>query len=100
MAIDVYCIEHVGKNIDVELALRNVINSIIIDSQNDDVYTSFRVSGSDSDQTIIEYINYGSDRLSNYDYFIETGMIPAETAEKYKIYQKWTEDNRENYANL
>lgn len=100
MTINAYSIEHVGKNIDVELALRNVINSIIIDSQNDDVYTSFRVSGSDSDQTIIEYINYGSDRLSNYDYFIETGMIPAETAEKYKIYEKWKEDNRENYANL
>lgn len=100
MTINAYSIEHVGKNIDVELALRNVINSIIIDSQNDDVYTSFRVSGSDSDQTIIEYINYGSDRLSNYDYFIETGMIPAETADKYKIYEKWKEDNRENYANL
>ena len=100
MTINAYSIEHVGKNIDVELALRNVINSIIIDSQNDDVYTSFRVSGSDSDQAIIEYINYGSDRLSNYDYFIETGMIPAETAEKYKIYEKWKEDNRENYANL
>lgn len=100
MTINAYSIEHVGKNIGVELALRNVINSIIIDSQNDDVYTSFRVSGSDSDQTIIEYINYGSDRLSNYDYFIETGMIPAETADKYKIYEKWKEDNRENYANL
>lgn len=100
MTINAYSIEHVGKNINVELALRNVINSIIIDSQNDDVYTSFRVSGSDSDQTILEYINYGSDRLSNYDYFIETGMIPSETAEKYKIYEKWKEDNRENYATL
>lgn len=100
MTINAYSIEHIGKNIDVELALKNVINSIIIDSQNDDVYTSFRVSGSDSDQTIIEYINYGSDRLSNYDYFIETGMIPAKTADKYKIYEKWKEDNRENYANL
>lgn len=100
MTINAYSIEHVGKNIDVELALRNVINSIIIDSQNDDVYTSFRVSGSDSDQTILEYINYGSDRLSNYDYFIETGMIPSETAEKYKLYEKWKEDNREEYANL
>lgn len=100
MTINAYSIEHVGKNIDVELALRNVINSIIIDSQNDDVYTSFRVSGSDSDQTILEYINYGSDRLSNYDYFIETGMIPSETAEKYKNYEKWKENNREEYANL
>lgn len=100
MTINAYSIEHVGKNIDVELALRNVINSIVIDSQNDDVYTSFRVSGSDSDQTILEYINYGSDRLSNYDYFIETGMIPSGTAEKYKKYEQWKNDNREEYANL
>ena len=100
MTINAYSIEHVGKNIDVELALRNVINSIVIDSQNDDVYTSFRVSGSDSDQTILEYINYGSDRLSNYDYFIETGMIPSKTAEKYKKYEQWKNDNREEYANL
>lgn len=100
MTINAYSIEHVGKNIDVELALRNVINSIVIDSQNDDVYTSFRVSGSDSDQTILEYINYGSDRLSNYDYFIETGMIPSGAAEKYKKYEQWKNDNREEYANL
>ena len=100
MIINAYSIEHVGKNIDVELALRNVINSITIDSQNDDVFTSFRVSGADSDQTILEYINYGSDRLSNYDYFIETGMIPTDTAEKYKLYGKWKDDNREEYANL
>lgn len=100
MTINAYSIEHVGKNINVELALRNVINSITIDSQNDDVFTSFRVSGADSDQTILEYINYGSDRLSNYDYFIETGMIPSETAEKYKKYEQWKNDNREEYANL
>lgn len=100
MTINAYSIEHVGKNINVELALRNVINSITIDSQNDDVFTSFRVSGADSDQTILEYINYGSDRLSNYDYFIETGMIPSETAEKYKKYERWKNDNREEYANL
>lgn len=100
MTINAYSIENVGKNIDVELALRNVINSIVIDSQNDDVYTSFRVSGSDSDQTILEYINYGSDRLSNYDYFIETGMIPSGTAENYKKYEQWKNDNREEYANL
>lgn len=100
MTINAYSIEHVGKNINVELALRNVINSITIDSQNDDVFTSFRVSGADSDQTILEYINYGSDRLSNYDYFIETGMIPSKTAEKYKKYEQWKNDNREEYANL
>ena len=100
MTINAYSIEHVGKNIDVELALRNVINSITIDSQNDDVFTSFRVSGADSDQTILEYINYGSDRLSNYDYFIETGMIPSGAAEKYKKYEQWKNDNREEYANL
>lgn len=100
MTINAYSIEHVGKNINVELALRNVINSITIDSQNDDVFTSFRVSGANSDQTILEYINYGSDRLSNYDYFIETGMIPSKTAEKYKKYEQWKNDNREEYANL
>lgn len=100
MTINAYSIENIGKNLNFELALRNVINSINISAQNDDVFTSFRVSGADSDQTILEYINYGSDRLYNYDYFIEIGMIPSSTAEKYKAYEKWKDDHREEYSNL
>lgn len=70
MTINAYSIEHIGKNIDVELALRNVINSIIIDSQNDDVYTSFRVSGSDSDQTIGSSFCLLQNKVSNACIFV------------------------------
>lgn len=91
-------VAEIGNDLNIELSLRNVINSINITDQNDVIYNCFRVAGADEDQAIIEYINYGSDRLYNYDYFIETGMIPEDTAAKYQMYKDYLEDNRQAYA--
>lgn len=100
LEINIHSIENLGKDLEMELSLRNVINSITIKSQNENVYTSFRVSGADNEQALLEYINYGSDRLYNFDYFIETNMIPEDTAKKYKKYEEWLNAHRKEYANL
>lgn len=93
-------IENLGNDLNIELSLRNVINTISITDQNDKIYNSFRCSGADDDQVLLEYINFGSDKLQNYDYFIETGMIPEETANKYKIYEEYKDSKRQEYANF
>lgn len=100
LTINAYAVENIGKSLNLELSLRNVINSITITDQNDVIYNSFRTVGADDDQVMLEYINFGSDRIYNYNYFIETGMIPAETAEKYKAYAEFKESKRQEYSDL
>ena len=91
-------IENLGNDLNIELSLRNVINDISITDQNDKIFNAFRCAGADDDQVLLEYVNFGSDRLYNYDYFIETGMIPSDTADKYKTYKEYVDSNRQIYA--
>ena len=91
-------LESLGKNLNIELNLRNVINTITITDQNDDFYTRFRVTGNDSDTPLIEYINYGSDKIVNLDYCINSGMLKDEIVNKYNIYRDFIENNRQAYA--
>lgn len=98
--INAYAIKDIGKSLNIELSLRNVINTISITDQNDVLYNSFRVAGADEEQTILEYINFGSNRICNYNYFIETGMIPSSTAKKYRLYEEFKESKRKEYSDL
>lgn len=91
-------IENLGKDLNLELSLRNVINSVSITDQNEDFYTCFRVAGNDTDDTLIEYINYGSDKIYNLDYCISAGMLDSGIAQKYEKYTEFLEANRLLYA--
>lgn len=98
--INAYSIESIGKNLNIELSKRNVINNISIDNSNSDstLHTRFRVSGKDSDTNLLEYINFGSPFLDNLEYQIENGLLSPATANKYKTYETVRESKREEYA--
>lgn len=91
-------VESLGKDLNIELNLRNIINDIQITDRNDDYYTRFRVSGNDSETAILEYINYGSDKIENISYCIESGMLDDATVEKYNKYKTFLDENRKQYA--
>lgn len=91
-------VESLGKDLNIELNLRNIINDIQITDRNDDYYTRFRVSGNDSETVILEYINYGSDKIENINYCIESGMLDDVTVEKYNKYKTFLDENRKQYA--
>lgn len=97
--IDFVTLESLGKDLNIELNLRNFVNSIDITDQNDDYYNRFRVTGNDPDVALLEYINYGSDKLDNLDYAIANEQLSPSTIEKYNAYKKFIEDNRNAYAN-
>lgn len=96
--IDFVKLESLGKDLNIELNLRNFINSINIVDRNDEYFNRFRVSGNDSETPIIEYINYGSDKIVNLDYCMKSGMFESSTIEKYNLYKEWLENNRNAYA--
>lgn len=91
-------LENLGSSMNLEFTFRNVINDIEIKDKNNKYYTRFRVAGNDSDSSLIEYINYGSDKLINIDYCIQTGKVSTEIAEKYAVYKEFVDSHREEYA--
>ena len=91
-------LENLGSSMNLELTFRNVVNDIEIKDKNDKYYTRFRVAGNDADSSLIEHINYGSDKLINIDYCIDTGKVSKETADKYVAYKEFVESHREEYA--
>lgn len=91
-------LENLGSSMNLEFTFRNVINDIEIKDKNDKYYTRFRVAGNDSDSSLIEYINYGSDKLINIDYCIQTGKVSTEISEKYAVYKEFVDSHREEYA--
>ena len=86
--IDFVKLESLGKDLNIELNLRNFINAIDIVDRNDEYFNRFRVSGSNSETPIIEYINYGSDKIINLDYCMKSGMFEESTIEKYNLYKE------------
>lgn len=91
-------LENLGSSMNLEFTFRNVINDIEIKDKNDKYYTRFRVAGNDSDSSLIEYINYGSDKMVNIDYCVETGMLSDEIITKYNSYKVFVDSHREEYA--
>lgn len=91
-------LENLGGDMNLCLSLRNVINSITITDKNEEYYTRFRVAGADNESTLLAYINYGSDRLENLDYAINTGKMDSALSEKYQKYVEFRESHREDYA--
>lgn len=91
-------LENLGSSMNLEFTFRNVVNDIDIKDKNGKYCTRFRVSGNDADSSLIEYINYGSDKLINIDYCIQTGKVSTEIAEKYAVYKEFVDSHREEYA--
>lgn len=100
--ISAYPIESVGKSLNIEFSRRNVINQADIDysNTNDELITRFRVSGKNTEQTIFEYINFGSPYLDNINYFLDSGILAEETAAKYRNYEKVKESKRQSYLDI
>lgn len=92
-------LDSLGKDLNIELNLRNFINDIDVIDRNDDYYNRFRVYGNNSSESLIEYINYGSNKIENLNYAFETRMLDESTKEKYYAYKEFVDSNREEYAN-
>lgn len=96
--IDAIKLDKFGQDMNLVFTLRNVINSITIKDQNDEYYTRFRVAGNNPDSALIEYINYGSDRLENLSYCIQSGMLDDSIVQKYNTYKEFVDTHRQEYA--
>lgn len=95
--IHVRNLETIGKTLNLECSFRNLISSAEITDKQSDLYTCFRVAGGDENVSVA-YVNFGSDRIENLDYFIQCGIIPRECADKYRLYRRYRLSRQEAYT--
>ena len=97
--INAYKVENVGKDTHIYLSIHNLVRSKTIAPSSDTIYTSFSVLADDN-QDILSFANFGSNEITNYEYFMNPIWFKEETITKYRAYQKNIETKRERYMQI
>lgn len=93
--INVYRPASIGKNTNINLGFRNLENSNSITSDDNNLFTRYRVYG--ADQMTIESVNFGSNIIENLQNFLDTRYMSEELIIKYRNWQKFVETKRPSY---
>lgn len=97
--INAYKVENVGQDTHIYLSIHNLITNQVITPSSDNIYTQFTVLADDN-ADILPYANFGSNTISNYDYFLNPIWFDADTIEKYNVYKANVDAKRERYMEL
>lgn len=93
--ISAYRPEHLGKNTNVNLGFRNVEVSNNVESDENNLYTRYNVSGGEN--LDIRYVNFGSDIIENLSYYMTEKHMPSSLIPKYKLWLSDVENKRIDY---
>lgn len=94
LTINVYRAENVGKESGLTIGFRNIENTNNISVDENSIYTQYRVSGDNSNNSYdidLSYVNFGSNIIENLSYFLTEKYMPVSLIVKYKA---WYEDMR------
>lgn len=87
--INVYDADNAVKNVPLFLSNKNLISQLEAEELSDEIVTCLSVYGA-NDVSIISVNPNGTDRIYNLDYFIKTGDISKDLADKWN---QWKRDN-------
>lgn len=96
--VNAYDVNTFGDNTNVMIGVRNLINTVDVDCDEDSVYTRFNVRG-DGELTVAN-VNYGDERIFNLDYFLDTKYMPQSLIDKIIEWKTWRENNRDDFIDL
>lgn len=96
--INAYDVEFFGEDTSVTVGVRNLINTVNVNCNEDSVYTRFNVRG--DDELTVANVNYGDERIFNLDYFLDTKYMPQSLIDKLDEWIAWRDSNREDFINL
>ena len=103
--IDVVLAKNIGRNTGVIIDRYNLLNSLEVSCNSDNIYTRYNVSGGNNID--IKYVNFGSTRIADLSYFMnvrneknERIYVSDTLAEKYNEYISDRELAREYYMSL
>lgn len=103
--IDVVLAENIGKDSGIVIDRQNLLNSLEINCNRENIYTRYNVSG--GNKIDIRYVNFGSTRITDLSYFLnarnELGQriyVSDSLAKKYAQYTDDREIARESYISF
>ncbi len=103
--IDIVLAKNIGKNSGVVIDRYNLLNSLEVSCNSNNIYTRYNVSGGNNID--IKYVNFGSTRITDLSYFINARneanqriYVSDSLAEKYNQYVSDIELARQSYMSL
>lgn len=103
--IDIVLAKNIGKDSGVIIDRYNLLNSLEVSCNSDNIYTRYNVSG--GNKIDIKYVNFGSTRIADLSYFINARnesnqriYVSDSLAEKYNQYVSDRELARKSYMAL
>lgn len=98
LTINAYRPENIGKNTNINIGFRNIQNSNDITIDENNIFTSYTVTG--SDELGITYVNGGINKIENLDYFLNEKYLSKDVITKYKLWRDDVELNRPEYIEI
>lgn len=103
--VNITPVENIGRNTGITISYDNLLNSLEINADEDNLITRLIVTG--ADDLSIEQVNFGLDYIDDLSYKMnavdENGKriyVTNEFASKYSSYIAMRENNRESYIQL
>ena len=93
--VSAYSENHIGNNTGIVIAERNLLNSVDVQCDSDNIYTRINVQGKDS--LNFADINYGDTHIFNLDYYSNLSYMNQDLIDALKTWQKARDDNRDSY---
>lgn len=93
--VSAYSENHIGNDTGIVIAERNLLNSINVQCDSDNIYTRLNVQGKDS--LNFADINYGDTHIFNLEYYSNLSYMNQDLIDALKTWQKARDDNRDSY---
>lgn len=93
--VSAYSENHIGNNTGIVIAERNLLNSVNVQCDSDNIYTRINVQGKDS--LNFADVNYGDTHIFNLDYYSNLSYMNQDLIDALKTWQKARDDNRDSY---
>ena len=93
--VSAYSENHIGNDTGIVIAERNLLNSVNVQCDSDNIYTRINVQGKDS--LNFADINYGDTHIFNLDYYSNLSYMNQDLIDALKTWQKARDDNRDSY---
>ena len=93
--VSAYSENHIGNDTGIVIAERNLLNSVDIQCDSDNIYTRLNVHGKDS--LNFADINYGDTHIFNLDYYSNLDYMSQDLIDALGVWQNARSDGRDEY---
>ena len=96
--INAYDIESFGKNTDIYLSYKNLLNNVDVQCESDNIITRMSVFG--SDDLDIRDVNFNSQYIDDFSFYKKQPYMSNQMVLKLDRYEEYKESKRESFSAL